>query len=267
MEERTATVVAQKEELSQKNKDITDSIRYAKRIQFAILPEKPPFDDTFIFFRPKAIVSGDFYWFQEVNGMQFMAAVDCTGHGVPGAFMSIIGHNSLTKIVREYGILQPGEILTRLNREVIATLHQRSDASDVLDGMDLALVAYHPSEGYLEFAGAFNPLYLIRDGELLGTAADKASIGRSSFNTDISFTNHRVDIRSGDTIYMFSDGYADQFGGPAMKKFKYKNLKELLLKIQDQSMEQQGQILDDTMEEWKGDLAQLDDILVIGRKF
>ena len=265
--DRTATVVEQKEELTQKNKDITDSIRYAKRIQFAILPEKPPFKDTFVLFKPKDIVSGDFYWFQEVGDRQFFSAVDCTGHGVPGAFMSIIGHNSLTKIVREYDILEPGQILTQLNREVISTLHQRSDAGDVLDGMDLALICYIPGENMLEFAGAFNPLYLVRNGEILETKADKASIGRSSLNTEVEYTNHRVEVQPGDTVYLFSDGYADQFGGELMKKFKYRNLKELLLRIQDQTMEQQRNTLDQTIEDWKGDVAQLDDILMIGRRF
>lgn len=263
---RTALVVSQKEELAQKNQDITSSIRYAKRIQFAILPEKPPYEDTFVLFKPKAIVSGDFYWFHKVDGREYMAAVDCTGHGVPGAFMSIIGHNSLNKIVMEYGIRKPGEILSCLNREVISTLVQRSDASEVLDGMDLALVCYHPGEGKLEYAGAFNPLYLVRDGEILETQADKVSIGRSSFNEGIHFTNHSLDLIKGDAIYLFSDGYADQFGGPSMKKFKYRALKELILRIQDQSMEQQRMILDQTIEDWMGDLDQLDDILVMGRR-
>jgi ligand-binding sensor domain-containing protein/serine phosphatase RsbU (regulator of sigma subunit) len=265
--DRTATVVAQKEELAQKNKDITDSIKYAKRIQFAILPERPPFKDTFVLFKPKAIVSGDFYWFTEVKGRQFFAAVDCTGHGVPGAFMSIIGYNSLTKIVHEYGILEPGKILTRLNREIISTLHQRTDSGDVYDGMDLAMTCYIPEENILEFAGAFNPLYLVRNGELQETEADKISIGRSSFNTGVEFTNQRLEVKPGDTVYLFSDGYADQFGGELMKKFKYKNLKELILKMQDQTMEQQRIILDQTIEDWRGDVEQLDDILVIGRRF
>ena len=265
--DRTATVVAQKEELAQKNKDITDSIRYAKRIQFAILPEKPPYENTFVLFKPKDIVSGDFYWFTEVDGRQYFSAVDCTGHGVPGAFMSIIGHNSLTKIVHEYGILEPGEILTRLNREVIETLHQRSDSGDVYDGMDLALVCYRPDEQLLEYAGAFNPLYLVRDGELLETRADKISIGRSSFNTDLKFTSHTIPVEKGDAIYLFSDGYADQFGGEMMKKFKYGNFKALILKIRHESMDHQRAILDQTIENWRGDVEQLDDILVIGRKF
>ena len=265
--DRTATVVAQKEEIAQKNKDITDSIKYAKRIQFAILPEESPFRDTFILFKPKDIVSGDFYWFTGIGEREFFSAVDCTGHGVPGAFMSIIGHNSLTKIVREYGILEPGRILTRLNKEVIETLHQRSDSGDVYDGMDLALACYHRNKGILEYAGAFNPLYLVRNGEILVTKADKVSIGRSSFRTRMEFTNHVIDIEKGDTVYLFSDGYADQFGGEHKKKFKYKNLKELLLKIQSEPMEKQRLILDRTIEEWKGDVEQLDDILVIGRRF
>jgi len=267
VKDRTATVVSQKEELAQKNKDITDSIRYAKRIQFAILPEDPPFPDTFVLFKPKAIVSGDFYWFQKVNGREYFSAVDCTGHGVPGAFMSIIGHNSLNKIVREYGILEPGEILTRLNREVVDTLNKRRDAGDVLDGMDLALACYIPEERSLEFAGAFNPLYLVRDGKLHEIKADKVSIGRSSATADIRYATQKTEIRPGDAVYLFSDGYADQFGGDQMKKFKYRNLKELILRIRDESMSRQREILDETIENWKGDIEQLDDILVVGRRF
>lgn len=267
VKDRTAIVVAQKEELAQKNKDITDSIRYAKRIQFAILPEKSPYPDTFILFKPKDIVSGDFYWFTKVDGREYFSAVDCTGHGVPGAFMSIIGHNSLTKIVREYGILEPGKILTQLNKEVISTLQQRSDSTDVLDGMDLALACYHPVEKLLEFSGAFNPLYLIREGKIIEIKADKVSIGRSSFNTGVDFTNHQVEIKPGDTVYLFSDGYADQFGGKFMKKFKYRNLKELLIKIQPETMDRQRIILNQTIEEWRGNVDQLDDILMIGRRF
>jgi len=264
---RTALVVSQKEELAQKNKDITDSIRYAKRIQFAILPEESPFPETFILFKPKDIVSGDFYWFTEVGDKEFFSAVDCTGHGVPGAFMSIIGHNSLTKIVREYGILEPGKILTQLNKEVLDTLQQRTDSGDVYDGMDLALVSYDRKESFLEYSGAFNPLYLIRSGEILETKADKVSIGRSSLNTEVEFTNNRIEVQKGDTVYLFSDGYADQFGGELMKKFKYKNLKELILKIQPETMADQRSILDQTIEQWRGDVEQIDDILVIGRRF
>jgi ligand-binding sensor domain-containing protein/serine phosphatase RsbU (regulator of sigma subunit) len=265
--DRTSIVVAQKEELAQKNKDITDSIRYAKRIQFAILPEESPYPNTFILFKPKDIVSGDFYWFTEVGDKEFFSAVDCTGHGVPGAFMSIIGHNSLTKIVREYGILEPGNILTQLNKELLQTLQQRSDMGDLYDGMDLALVCYDKKGKYLEYSGAFNPLYLVRDGEILETKADKISIGRSTFKTEAVFQNHKINVLPGDTVYLFSDGYADQFGGELMKKFKYRNFKELILKIQPETMAQQRIILNHTIEKWRGDIEQLDDILVIGRRF
>ena len=154
-----------------------------------------------------------------------------------------------------------------MNKEVLGTLHQRSDFGDVYDGMDLALVAYNRKEGILEYAGAFNPLYLIRDGEILETKADKASIGRSSLNTEVEFTNHRIKIKKGDTVYLFSDGYADQFGGELMKKFKYKNFKELILRIQTENMANQRTILDQTIEDWRGDVEQVDDILVIGRRF
>jgi serine phosphatase RsbU (regulator of sigma subunit) len=181
--------------------------------------------------------------------------------------MSIIGHNSLTKIVREYGILEPGKILDQLNKEVLQTLHQRSDMGDVYDGMDLALVSYDKKGKYLEYAGAFNPLYLVRDGEILETKADKISIGRSALKTEAVFQNHRIEVKSGDTVYLFSDGYADQFGGELMKKFKYRNLKELILKVQPESMPQQRIIFDLTIEKWRGDIEQLDDILVIGRRF
>ena len=265
--ERTATVVAQKEELARKNEDITDSIRYAKRIQFAILPESSPYPDSFILFKPKDIVSGDFYWFAEVGDKEFFAVVDCTGHGVPGAFMSIIGHNLLSKVVKEDGILEPGKILRQLNKYVLETLHQRSDARDIYDGMDLALACYDSAGKYLEYSGAFNPLYLVRDGKLMETKADKQSIGRSAFKTDAVFTNHRIMIQRNDAVYMFTDGYADQFGGAQRKKFKYRNFKEIILKIQHEKMTRQRAIMDQTIEKWRGDLDQLDDILVLGRRF
>ncbi len=265
--ERTATVVAQKEELVQKNKDITDSIRYAKRIQVAILPPEVPFRDTFILFKPKDIVSGDFYWLLEQEDREFIAAVDCTGHGVPGAFMSIIGHNMLNKIVKEYGLTKPSEILQRLNAEVTKTLHQKDDSEAVRDGMDMTLISFQKNNGMLEFSGAYNPIYLIRDGDLREFKGDRFAIGRSEAGQQKVFTNHEIKVREGDTIYMFSDGYADQFGGESGKKFKTAPMKELLLNIQGKSMEDQHSILDHTIEAWRGNIEQIDDILVIGRKF
>ncbi|MEX2371009.1 MAG: two-component regulator propeller domain-containing protein [Bacteroidales bacterium] len=263
---RTKQVVAQKEELAQKNKDITDSIRYAKRIQFAILPPKSPFPETFILFKPKDIVSGDFYWFTEVDGREFIAAVDCTGHGVPGAFMSIIGHNSLNKIVNQYGILDPGKILSELNREVVETLHHSSDEGDVYDGMDLSLITFDKKKMEIHFAGAYNSMYLVRDGELTETKADRKPIGLAGGENKVFHTTI-LKIRKGDMVYLFSDGYADQFGGQQLKKFKSKNMKELLVNLSGEKVERQREILDDSIEKWRGNIEQVDDILVIGRKF
>jgi len=264
---RTAQVTAQKEELAQKNKDITDSIQYAKRIQVAILPPEVPFPNTFILFKPKDIVSGDFYWLLEQAGKEFIAAVDCTGHGVPGAFMSIIGHNMLNKVVKEFGIIKPSEILTYLDKEVSTTLHQQGDTITVLDGMDMALMAYNNEKNQVEFAGAINPVYLVRHGELIETKGDRFAIGRSDLDVTKEFTNHEVEVRKGDTFYMFSDGYADQFGGTRGKKFKIARMKELIMEIQDKSMEEQRAFLDSTIEDWRGDIEQIDDILIIGRRF
>ena len=269
VKQRTALVVAQKEELAQKNKDITDSIEYAKRIQVAILPPAIPFRDTFVLFKPKAIVSGDFYWLVEKNDKEFIAAVDCTGHGVPGAFMSIIGHNMLNKIVKEYGISKPSEILHHLDKEVNNTLqHSTEEKNIVKDGMDMTLVCYDRKEKVLEFSGAYNPIYIIRNGELTEIKGDRFTIGRSVTDVqDKIFTNHNIRIKDGDTIYLFSDGYADQFGGIARKKFKSAPMKELFLKIQNKKMEEQKSILDNTIETWRGDIEQIDDILIIGRRF
>jgi serine phosphatase RsbU (regulator of sigma subunit) len=265
--ERTATVVAQKEELAQKNKDITDSIHYAKRIQDAILPPEVPFQDTFILFKPKDIVSGDFYWLLEKEGKEFIAAVDCTGHGVPGAFMSIIGHNMLNKIVKEYHVLKPSEIMQHLDAEVSKTLHQQDESVTVRDGMDMTLISYDRNKRLLEFSGAYNPIYLIRDMELLETKGNRFAIGRSDSHQEKVFTNHEIKVRKGDTIYMFSDGYADQFGGESGKKFKTAPMKELLLNLQEKTMPEQQSILDHTIEAWRGDIEQIDDILIIGRRF
>jgi len=263
---RTQEVVAQKEELAQKNKDITDSIRYAKRIQFAILPPKSPFPETFILFKPKDIVSGDFYWFTEVEGREFIAAVDCTGHGVPGAFMSIIGHNSLNKIVNQYGILEPGKILTELNREVVETLHHTSEEGDVYDGMDLSLITFDKKSREIKYAGAYNSMYLVRKGELQEIKADRQPIGLGGAKNK-EFKTIVLDVQKGDMVYLFSDGYADQFGGLKLKKFKSTNMKELLVNISGEKVDRQREILDESIEKWRGNIEQIDDILVIGRRF
>ena len=263
VKERTHALSLANQELSMKNKDILDSITYAKRIQLAILPSEIPFGNTLIVFKPKDIVSGDFYWMNTVGGKEFMAAVDCTGHGVPGAFMSFIGYTSLNKIIIEQGIYNPAAILNRLNEEVATSLHQKGE-DIVNDGMDIALVCYTPETGILEYAGAFNPLILVRNGTVIETKADRFAIGRST-GKEKAFTNNEIKIEKGDAFYLYSDGYADQFGGPWGKKFKTSVLKEKLAAISGLSVEKQREILDTAFEEWKGDQEQIDDVLVIGR--
>jgi len=269
VEERTAEVVQKSIELEKKNKDITDSIRYAKRIQTAVLPPEIPFDDTFIFFRPKDIVSGDFYWLEIIGNKEMIAAVDCTGHGVPGAFLSILGHSMLTKIVREYGILQPAEILDQLDIEIIKALHQKNVKGErvVNDGMDLALMCYNKDTQILEYAGGYNPLIRIRNGELEEIKADRFPIGMTTVHDNKKFTNHEIKVEKGDSYYIFSDGYADQFGGEDGRKFRKKNMKDLLMSIQKMSMKEQGEELERFILDWMKNHDQIDDIVFVGRRF
>jgi ligand-binding sensor domain-containing protein/serine phosphatase RsbU (regulator of sigma subunit) len=266
VKQRTAEIVKINQELALKNKDITDSIQYASRIQNALLPPALPFENTFVLFKPKDIVSGDFFWFMEHDNIEWFAAVDCTGHGVPGAFMSIIGHNSLNKILEEYNITKPSAILNDLNKDIADALHQYHQDNQIHDGMDIALACYNRETKLLEYSGAFNPLWLIRNNELIETRANRYAIGLAP-GIEKDFTNFEVQIQPGDTIYLFSDGYADQFGGPDNKKMKIGNFKEVILKIQHLNMEEQKQSLDNFFEEWKLDYPQVDDVLVIGRRF
>ncbi len=265
VKERTVKLQEANEELADKNRDITDSIRYAQRIQMSILPPEIPFEDTFVLFKPKDIVSGDFYWMAFEDNKEIIAAIDCTGHGVPGAFMSFIGYSSLNEVVKEKGIIKPSAILDRLNEEVVIALNLKLQEG-IKDGMDLALITYDKKTRELEYAGAYNPLYHIRKEELTEIKADRFAIGKSD-ETEKHFTNHSLKIEKGDTVYIFSDGYADQFGGENEKKFKSRALKELLISIQDKSMEEQMEILDRTIEDWRGSIDQIDDILFIGRRF
>lgn len=269
VEERTAEVVQKSIELEKKNKDITDSIRYAKRIQTAVLPPEIPFENTFIFFRPKDIVSGDFYWLEKIGNKEMIAAVDCTGHGVPGAFLSILGHSMLTKIVREYGILEPAKILDQLDLEIINALHQKNVEGErvVNDGMDLALICYNRDTQILEYAGGYNPLIMIRNGELEEIRADRFPIGMTTVHDDKKFTNNEIKVEKGDTFYIFSDGYADQFGGDDGRKLRKKTMKDILLDIQSKSMAEQGKYLEEFMLDWMKNYDQIDDIVFVGRRF
>jgi serine phosphatase RsbU (regulator of sigma subunit) len=264
--ERTAEVVKQKEVIELKNKDITDSINYAKRIQEAILPTRENFrslfPESFILFKPKDIVSGDFYWLSEKNGKAYIAAADCTGHGVPGAFTSMIGNALLNEIVNDKLIDEPGKILDALRAGIIKALKQSGKEGESKDGMDISLCCLDLKTNQLQYAGAYNPLYLIRGNDLSEIKADKFPIGIS--DNQRQFTNHRIDLQRGDTLYIFSDGYADQFGGPGGKKYMRKRMKELLMGFQHLSMQEQWLSIDKSLLEWQGTAEQVDDILVIG---
>jgi len=263
--ERTAEVVQKSKEIEEKNRDITASIRYAERIQRAMLPPEDSFVETFVLYMPKDIVSGDFYWMYDNGDEQFIAACDCTGHGVPGAFMSIIGHNSLNKVVREFGITRPGAILDQLNAEVVKALTRRNEET-INDGMDLTLIAFNRKKFTLDYAGAYNPLYLVRKGEVVTYKADRFPIGMSSLEAKKTFQNQQIEILSGDMIYMCSDGYADQFGTAESKKFKSGNVKKLLGEIWNLPLKEQRDRLQKEILNWKGDLPQVDDIMFIGTR-
>lgn len=259
--------------IEEKNKDIRDSINYAQRIQQAILPPTEKIDlvlkDYFILFKPKDIVSGDFYWHAVVkttpqdgrpsDNIVVMAAVDCTGHGVPGALMSIIGSTILNQTTTAAAVNSPADALGFLNKEITKTLNS------IKDGMDMALCAINFEKLELQYAGANNPLYIVRQKQFIEVKADKLAIGADTDDAAVKvFTNHTIKLEKGDSVYLFTDGYADQFGGPNGKKFKYKKFQELLIEMQDNTMEEQKHILNYHHEQWKGVLDQVDDILVIG---
>lgn len=265
--EKTKIISEQKHIVEEKNKDITDSINYAKKIQEAILPSKELkyelFPDAFVFFKPRDIVSGDFYWYTEKNGKRIITAVDCTGHGVPGAFMSMIGNTFLTEIIEGKGVTQPSEILSELRYLVIKALKQSDDMTENKDGMDMAILCFDDKNKTVEYAGANNPMWMFRNGECIEYKGDKRPIGYYR-GQGLPFTNHKIDYIKGDCFYIFTDGYADQFGGPNGKKLKYKQLMQFLTSIQNQPMLEQEKILNERFNDWKGSLDQIDDVLIIG---
>lgn len=275
--ERTEEVVRQKEEVEKQSKkvvelykNVTDSIRYAKRLQDSILPPvqvmKKILPRSFVLFKPKDIVSGDFYWFEEVDGLRMFAAVDCTGHGVPGAFMSLVGHNGLNQAVKEHGLRRPAEILDDLNKVAQNSLNKGQDDISVRDGMDIALCVLNEEKKELYYAGANCPLYIMRNGALHQIKANKQPIG--GFDTGRKpYTEHTIQLEKGDVIYIFSDGFADQFGGPNEKKFLYRRFRETIITIHNKEMDDQKEILLETLLKWKGANEQVDDILVIGARF
>lgn len=255
----------QKDEIIEKNNDILDSIKYAKRIQNTILPSedelKASFKENFVFYRPKDIVSGDFYWSREIGSKVLWAAVDCTGHGVPGAFVSIVGNNGLIRATNEFGLSKPGYVLDKL-REITIESFKAQGQQDVKDGMDLALCSLDKQTNTLEFSGANNPMLIIRNGECIEVKGSKQPIG--AYTHQKPFENHVVKVEKGDCIYLWTDGIVDQFGGPKGKKLKSRPFKNFLLEICHHPMEKQLQLMDEMFKAWKGEIEQIDDVCVFG---
>lgn len=254
----------QKELVEERNKQITDSIIYAKRIQKAILPPdtrvQEYLKDYFILYKPKDIVAGDFYWMEKKQNILLFAAADCTGHGVPGAMVSVVCNNGLNRSVREYGIVDPGKVLDK-TRDIVIEEFSKSE-ENVVDGMDISLCAIE--NNVLKWAGANNPLWIIRNEELIEIAPDKQPIGKYAFPEP--FTTHEMEIQKDDIIYIFTDGLQDQFGGEKSKKYKAKRFKNLLLSIVKEPLQHQQKIIDEAFEDWRGDLEQIDDVCIIGVK-
>lgn len=258
----------QKFEITAKTQDILDSIHYAKRIQNTILPVESRlnelFDEHFVFYRPKDIVSGDFYWAREVQGQMVFAAVDCTGHGVPGALVSIVGNNGLLRAVNEFKLTAPNEILDKL-REIVLSAFRAEGQVDVKDGMDIALCSIDPKTGILRYAGANNECVIIRNGEIIELKPDKQPIGQ--FVDAKPFQVKEFQLEHDDCIYLYTDGYVDQFGGDRLKKFKSKPFKAMLSTIYKESMENQYIHIQRAFDDWKQDIEQVDDVCVFGVKY
>ncbi|HTB06182.1 MAG TPA: tetratricopeptide repeat protein [Bacteroidia bacterium] len=272
--EQKKVIEEQKIIVEEKNKDMTDSIQYASRIQQTILPSMEHFHslfpDSFVFWKPKDIVSGDFFWITTHKGYKFLVAADCTGHGVPGALMSMIGAELFNEAINIKGLVTPSEILNEVRSGIISALKQRGDLGEQKDGMDAALCVFEKAEGRqtIEFAGANNPLWIVRSAPAADICfteilPNKQPIGIHGAAIE-PFTEHGIVLEKGDILYIFSDGFADQFGGPKGKKFKYNQLRDIVIGLRNTPMPEQGKILEKTFEDWKGSLEQLDDVLVIG---
>lgn len=258
-------VEAQKERVLDLYQDLQSSIDYAQRLQETILPNdnfiREMFPDSFVFFRPKATVSGDFYWFAKRGNKKLFAAADCTGHGVPGAFMSLVGHNVLNQATKVYS--KPSQILNSANRLSGEAMRSSDGEHFMRDGMDIALCSLDSETLELEFSGAHNPVYIIRNNEIIEIDSDPFSIG-TYVNNEKEFTNHIVQLEMGDCLYLFSDGYADQFGGPKGKKFMRKQFRTMLLQHNQLPMAEQKWRIAETLDRWRGEQDQIDDILVMG---
>lgn len=266
----TNNVKLSREELLEQRKELLSSIKYASFIQEAILPDQSYLDkvlnEYFILYLPRDIVSGDFYFCTKIENFVIVAAGDCTGHGVPGALMSIMGASFLNDILSGRGPWKASRILNLLRERVMKALHQTGSEDENRDAIDMALCVFNEENGELQYSGANNPLYHIRNGKLTEIKADKMPVGINAIDEE-SFSNHTIRLISDDMIYIFSDGYPDQFGGKYDKKFKYTPLKELLIGISGKELQLQGDILKQRLYSWKGKNEQVDDILIFGIKF
>ena len=260
------------EEIHYINKQITASINYAERIQRSMLPDQKMlrgiFKESLLIYKPKDVVSGDFYWFERMtrgsNEYIVVAAADCTGHGVPGAIMSMMGNNLLTNIVYYQNYLDPDKIITRMDQEIKYELKQEGD--DSKDGMEMGLCVIDLDTFELDYAGGGIPLYILRDGELIVTKPDKVMLGGMQGKTESDIKVHHIQLQKGDQLYMCSDGFQDQFGGPNDKKFMGKRLRDLLVEVGDKPMKQQQQMIEERFNAWKGDTEQTDDVMLMGFK-
>jgi serine phosphatase RsbU (regulator of sigma subunit) len=250
--------------IEEKNKDITDSINYARRLQDAILPPlnsiRQSFPESFVLYKPKDIVAGDFYWMEKSGDNILIAAADCTGHGVPGALVSVVCSNALNRTVKEFHITEPGKILDKV-RELVLETFEKSE-NNVQDGMDISLCSINTKTKEVQWGGAYNSLWYIQNGEIVEVPADKQPIGKS--NNPKPFNTHKLNLQNDSILYLYTDGYADQFGGSRGKKFKYKQLETVLLENSSKPMEEQKSTLEYILNDWKGSLEQIDDILIIG---
>lgn len=270
LEEKNEIINHQKAVVEEQHKDITDSIKYAQRIQGAILPPKNMWGkilpNSFVMYMPKDILSGDFYWIEETKDYIYVAAADCTGHGVPGALISIVNFNLLNKAVLEKKLITPSDILDAVNFWLTESLHQTYQESAVKDGMDVSLIAIHKHSNEVLFTGANNPIYHISNGELTQIKGDKFPVGAFVGDQIQKFTTKKFNVEKGDTIYLFTDGFADQFGGDKGKKFKYAPFQEKLKTISNTTLTEQNQTMQEEFIKWKGTHEQVDDVLLIGIK-
>jgi len=268
IQDQKSEIEKSRDEIAKYAKDITDSIKYAKRIQNAIFPSiedvQKVLPESFVLFKSKDLVSGDFYFAEKAGDERIFGAVDCTGHGVPGGFLSIVASNLLQQAINQVGLTRPSDILEYLNQGVTRTLHQSVDEDSVKDGMDIALCSWNEKTNILQFAGAYNPLFLFRDGELIVYRGDRFPIGSFIGEKVQSFKNNEIKAQKGDMLYIFSDGYSDQFGGPNGKKFKVRQFKAMLQKVQSLPVEAQFEKVQKTLANWQGDLEQVDDIVLMG---